>query len=79
MEKYRSIDERIRIINNDVNQKLPKSLNVGFRHATGQYWTWTSDDNMYHRDCILEMIRYLDNNDNIVLLPDVEKYTEGNC
>lgn len=68
MEKYRSIDERIRIINNDVNQKLPKSLNVGFRHATGQYWTWTSDDNMYHRDCILEMIRYLDNNVNIGLV-----------
>lgn len=28
------------------NQKLPNALNSGFARATGEYWTWTSADNV---------------------------------
>lgn len=68
MKEFRSKDKRIKIVNNEVNQKLPKSLNIGFKYATGQYWTWTSDDNLYDINCISKMTKYLDDNDNIGLV-----------
>lgn len=55
-KEYASRDTRIRIINNNMNQKLPKSLNIGFRNAKGSYLTWTSDDNCYE-DNALERLR----------------------
>lgn len=60
MEKYAEKDERITIINNDINQKLPKSLNIGFRKANGKYLTWTSDDNRYRELALEKMIMYLE-------------------
>lgn len=47
LERYAQKDDRIKMIQNAVNLKLPASLNVGFRHAKGEYLTWTSDDNYY--------------------------------
>lgn len=61
-KEYASMDSRIRIINNDVNKKLPESLNIGFRSARGKYLTWTSDDNLYLPDAIYEMHSYLEEN-----------------
>ena len=58
-------DNRIKIINNDVNKKLPTSLNVGFREASGDYLTWTSDDNKYYKDALFIMADELNNNPNI--------------
>ena len=55
MQCYAESDNRIKIINNEINKKLPKSLNVGFAQACGKYYTWTSDDNMFHKDAIREM------------------------
>lgn len=46
-EEYALKDNRIRILNNTKNLKLPKSLNRGFEDSKGEYLTWTSDDNMY--------------------------------
>ena len=60
MEKYVEKDPRIRIIHNAENQKLPESLNIGFRAARGDYFTWTSDDNMYKPDAIETMVSVLD-------------------
>ena len=37
-------DSRIRVISNKKNLKLPNTLNAGFDAATGDYYTWTSDD-----------------------------------
>ncbi len=48
IREYANNDSRIKIINNSTNQKLPKSLNIGFSNATGDFYTWTSDDNAYH-------------------------------
>lgn len=58
-------DSRISCINNETNQKLPMSLNIGFSHAQGQYYTWTSHDNMYHEKAIEVMVDSLDNNKDI--------------
>ena len=62
---YAKKDNRIKIINNDVNKKLPASLNVGFREASGDYLTWTSDDNKYYKDALFIMADELNNNPNI--------------
>ena len=50
VKRYVDCDSRIILIQNKVNLKLPESLNKGFSHATGDYWTWTSCDNLYMPD-----------------------------
>lgn len=58
--KYSQKDNRIKLIENDTNKKLPKSLNVGFQNAQGEYYTWTSDDNILEKNAIEEMVKILD-------------------
>ena len=60
MMHYAKTDERIKIINNLHNLKLPKSLNVGFKVATGDYFTWTSDDNLLKPDMLKRLCSELD-------------------
>ena len=55
-------DSRIKLISNKTNLKLPASLNKGFSIATGEYLTWTSDDNMYKKNAIEVMVNYLEKN-----------------
>lgn len=65
LKQYAEKDSRVRIYSNEMNLKLPKTLNVGFSKATGEYLTWTSDDNEYRPNAIEEMVLYLDNNSDI--------------
>lgn len=62
IEEFVNKDSRIKVINNEKNQKLPRSLNIGFKRATGEYLTWTSDDNMYRANAIEKMLSYLEEN-----------------
>jgi glycosyltransferase involved in cell wall biosynthesis len=57
--KYAEKDGRIHSIRHDVNRKLPAALNTGFSHAKGMFLTWTSDDNLYRPDALLEMVDFL--------------------
>ena len=59
---YAQKDSRIQVIHNTENQKLPRSLNIGFRRAAGDYFTWTSDDNYYDPDAIEVMVSFLESN-----------------
>lgn len=68
IENYALKDARIKVINNKVNLKLPQSLNVGFSYAEGEYYTWTSDDNLYKCDAIAKMVEVLDNNPAIAMV-----------
>ena len=61
-------DERIRVISNKVNRKLPESLNIGFEHATGKYWTWTSDDNLFKPNALEKLSAFLDSHPNVDLV-----------
>ncbi len=38
-------EPRIRVFR-QINQRLPSALNNGFRHARGEFYTWTSADNI---------------------------------
>ncbi len=62
IQQYQNMDPRIKIINNVENQKLPRSLNIGFESASGEYFTWTSDDNRYEREAIETMVNCLEQN-----------------
>jgi glycosyltransferase involved in cell wall biosynthesis len=59
-EAYAKQDTRVKVINNPINKKLPLSLNEGFKHATGAYYTWTSDDNYYSPIAIETMVNSLE-------------------
>ena len=44
------------------NQKLPRALNNGFEHATSEFLTWTSADNIMLPNQIEELVRFLKEN-----------------
>lgn len=53
-------DSRVIIHRNDRNMGLPRSLNIGFSLANGDYLSWTSDDNYYAEDAMKEMMLFLE-------------------
>ncbi len=65
IDGYASRDTRILAVHNTVNQKLPRSLNIGFSKSSGVYRTWTSDDNSYHKDALQKMVEYLGYNNKV--------------
>jgi hypothetical protein len=52
-------DDRITYIRHETNKRLPATLNTGFRSASGDLLTWTSDDNYYAPDAIERMVGFL--------------------
>jgi glycosyltransferase involved in cell wall biosynthesis len=58
-------DERIKYIRHKKNRRLPHALNTGFSKSTGEYLTWTSDDNYYAEDAIELMVAFLQKNKTI--------------
>lgn len=68
LDAYAKKDLRIHVIHNEVNKKLPASLNIGFSIARGEYFTWTSDDNYYTLDAIEEMVNYLKEHSDTALV-----------
>ena len=53
-------DPRVRFITQNQNSGLALTLNKGFKYSTGDYLTWTSDDNTYEPDAIEIMVRCLE-------------------
>ncbi len=62
MKELASKDSRIVIIDNQENQKLPASLNIGHNAAKGEFLTWTSDDNTYNANAIKDLLNALKTN-----------------
>ncbi|MDR1687069.1 MAG: glycosyltransferase [Clostridiales bacterium] len=65
-------DSRVRVIKNQTNKNLPTSLNIGFAHAKGDYYTWVSDDDFYFDNAIEKMVSFLNSR------PDVA-FVYANC
>ncbi|HYC40091.1 MAG TPA: glycosyltransferase family A protein [Chitinophagaceae bacterium] len=59
IEEYARLDQRVKIVHNPVNKKLPLSLNAGFDLARGRYHSWTSDDNYYAENALAELLASL--------------------
>jgi glycosyltransferase involved in cell wall biosynthesis/polysaccharide pyruvyl transferase WcaK-like protein len=58
--EFAELDPRIRVFRNDRNQKLPNSLNSGFSRASGDYLTWTSDDNRFESSALEALVARLE-------------------
>ncbi len=57
LDRYRHIPN-VSIIN-QANQKLPRALNNGFVHAKGEFYSWTSADNIMLPNQVERLVRYL--------------------
>lgn len=64
IEKYAKKDRRIKVINQE-NKKLPTALSRGFREAKGEFFTWTSADNIMLPHCLRVLV------DDLSAKPDV--------
>jgi len=74
VEHYQTVDQRLKLIRQDRNRRLPAALNAGFARAAGAYLTWTSDDNYYRSDAIREMVAFLEHRPNVDMV-----YTDYSC
>lgn len=52
-------DSRIRMLRHCTNRRLPAALNTGFADAHGEFFTWTSDDNMFRPQALARMAQFL--------------------
>jgi glycosyltransferase involved in cell wall biosynthesis len=66
--EYSKKDNRISVIHNVTNQKTPTSLNIGFKHARGDLFTWTSDDNVFMPEALDILHKELTNDASIDLV-----------
>jgi glycosyltransferase involved in cell wall biosynthesis len=72
ISKFAALDTRIKIISNPINKKLPASLNIGHQSATGDFITWSSDDNLYKPNAFEEYLRLLQNSRSHIVYTDFD-------
>src|SRR3989338_315885 len=70
-------DTKLVYIRHEKNMKLPAAFNTGFSRASGDYLTWTSDDNYYDTAAIGKMIGFLQDNACDFVYCDYYKVKEG--
>ncbi len=68
IKHYKESDPRITICRNEKNLGLPNTLNVGFSLASGDYYTWTSDDNLYLPYALEKMIDVLEKEPEVLMV-----------
>jgi glycosyltransferase involved in cell wall biosynthesis len=57
LENYEH-EPRVRVIHQE-NRKLPGALNAGFDHCSGEFWTWTSADNIMFPAMLAKLVAFL--------------------
>lgn len=78
-KQYAEQDKRIHYYRNEVNLKLPKSLNRGFSLSKGNYLTWTSDDNRFLPNAISTMVKTLKDNQADFVFASCNVIDESGC
>jgi len=66
LDPYRG-DPRITVIE-QTNLKLPRALSKGFRHATGEFYTWTSADNLMDERHLEVLVEFLTSHPNVQMV-----------
>lgn len=59
VQGYVQQDPRVKYFRNEKNLRLPRNLNRGFSLASGDYLTWTSDDNVFMPTALEKMYNAL--------------------
>ena len=67
-KSYKNSKPNIIYVRNEKNLKLPETLNKGFLLALGEYWTWTSCDNVYLPNAFERLVAEIDSNSEIGLI-----------
>lgn len=67
IESYRKKDSRIKVISQE-NLKIPTALSNGFRIASGEFYTWTSADNIMLENCIEVLVKNLNNKPDVSMV-----------
>ena len=57
LARYRD-EARVRILT-QAHQELPRALSNGFEFARGEFWTWTSADNLMHPEQLARQVGFL--------------------
>lgn len=71
-------DPRIRVVHQPANSgRLPGALNIGFAQATGEYLTWTQDDDLFTPDAIEVMVAELEARPGIALVYGAFWFIDG--
>ncbi len=60
VDAYAQRDSRIKVVHQK-NIRLPKTLSKGFRMAQGEFFTWTSADNIMHENFLERFVNDLEN------------------
>jgi glycosyltransferase involved in cell wall biosynthesis len=63
LKEWAHKDGRIKVVTNNQNKKLPASLNNGFQHASGELFTWISDDNYFAPHALQTLVSELQNSE----------------
>jgi len=71
-------DNRIKYIKHEKNRGLPNSLNTGFANVSGEYLTWTSDDNCYSKYAIEKMLSFMLSKNSSFVYCDFYRYNDIN-
>lgn len=67
LEKYAALDERIKVYSNDVNLKLPASLNKALSFAKGKYIARMDADDICLLDRFEKQYQFMENNPDVSL------------
>lgn len=78
VSEFVSKDKRIKLYRNKKNLRLPASLNVGFAKTSGEYLTWTSDDNLYNPEALKKLVEQLEKDENCGLVFSRMEYIDKN-
>lgn len=64
IKRFEKLDSRIKSFRNPFNKKLPASLNLGHKVASGDYFTWTSDDNLLRNNFLQVLVERISERDS---------------
>jgi glycosyltransferase involved in cell wall biosynthesis len=78
LKEYAAKDKRIKVFTNQNNQKLPKSLNIGFEQCAGEYFTWTSDDNLLHPNTLEILIKEIERGKDVSIVFSRYEFIDDN-
>ena len=69
--QYAERDNKVKVVSNVENKKLPASLNIGHNEAKGDFITWTSDDNFYELNALEELLKSLLENEADIVYSNI--------
>lgn len=75
-EGFKKEDSRISIVSNQINSKLPASLNLGHNLAKGKFITWISDDNCFKINALKIMLDIIERTGVDIVYSDFELINE---